>query len=232
MQFPQDGSLSFPVLKQINLASGRVYKVLEGAEDEIYPSITRVLGAADKPQLDAWKERVGAEEAAKVSARAANRGQGLHRVAECYLSNVEGPTIWPHVGELWQYLRPWLDAHVTKVYAQEQDLVSRALGVAGRTDCICEIEGVLSVMDFKQSDKPKKAQYINDYCLQGTFYCTAIYEATARLPEQIIFPIVGPTGLQVFKSNPNLHFAELRQRIAGFYAQYDKGLDIQTVAGA
>ena len=221
--FTQDDTLSFPKLKQVNLESGRVYVVESGTDvGEVLPSITRVLGFKEKPHLEAWKKRVGAEQATRISSLATTRGSELHRLCEIYLSNRELPKVWPHVGELWHRLKPWLDQHVTRVYGQEQDLCSFALGVAGRTDLICDVDGVFSIVDFKQANKPKSEKYIGDYFLQGSFYACAVYEHTHQLPKQIVFPVTSPEELQLFVSNPNRHLGELQTRIGEFYAAYDK----------
>ena len=75
--------LSLPTLEQMNLKTGRVYHVLNGADSGVhYPSITRVLGAKPKPQLEAWKRRVGHQEAQRVSQAASGRGKKLHALVE------------------------------------------------------------------------------------------------------------------------------------------------------
>jgi hypothetical protein len=220
MPFLYDESLAlkFPRLKQVNLESGRVYVAEDGAHaGDVLPSITRVLAAKPKPQLEAWKVRKGPEEAELIRARASNRGNGLHHVSECYLGNLSMPKVWPHVAELWRFLQPWLTEHVTKVYGQEQNLCSFVLGVGGRTDLIADVDGVFSIVDFKQADKPKKDETVQDYYLQGTFYACAVYEHTRRLPKQIVLPVASPEGLQMFVTDPNQHLAELRGRIAEFW---------------
>lgn len=222
--FIHDESFQFRQLKQCNLPSGRVYQVAEGPDaGAVYPSITRVLGKKEKPELEAWKKRVGPEEAALQSARATVQGQNLHKLGECYLLNQNLPRHMPHIAELWYHLRPWIDEHITKVYAQEQDIYSEKLGVAGRMDLLFEYAGsFLCVGDFKSSKQFKKEAWVKDYFLQGTFYSVAVYEQTGRLPKKIILPIVSPTGLQVFEATPSEHFEELLDRVSDFYANYVK----------
>ena len=217
--------LSLPQLKQMNLKSGRVYQVLDGTDEGIhYPSITRVLGAKPKPQLEAWKRRVGHQEAQRVSQAASGRGTKLHALVEQYVGNNTVDTIEPHVFELWQHLVPWLDAHITGVYGQECDLYSRKLEIAGRTDMIATVDGALAIVDFKQANRPKKEEYIGDYYLQGCFYAAALYEHTGMLCEKIVIPIASPQGLQVFVTTPSEHFGKLRERIA----EYHKYLTLHT----
>jgi hypothetical protein len=217
--FHHHAKLRLPRLEQRNLASGRVYAVM--GTDLVYPSITRVLGAKPKPYLAAWKERVGEAEAHRISTTAAGRGTKLHTLAEQYLGNDTLNPVEPHVMELWQHLRPWLDAHITGVYAQEVDLYSDHLMVAGRTDLIADVEGVPSVVDFKQANKPKKASQITDYYLQGTFYALALYERTGMICKQVVFPVSSPEGIQVFIVKPADHYDALVSRITEFYAALD-----------
>ena len=139
--------LGLPKLKQHNSTTGRVYSVV--GTELVYPSITRVLGAKPKPELIAWQKRVGKKVAAQVSKTASGRGLKLHTLAEEYLGNLPIDDVEPHVMELWRHLHPWLDANITGVYEQEVDLYSDKLLVAGRTDLIAEVDGVLSIVDFK-----------------------------------------------------------------------------------
>jgi hypothetical protein len=223
MSFVQDASIAFPQLRQVNLPEGRVYAIESGKHiGTVLPSITRVLGAKPKPGLEAWKKSVGAKEATTVSSRATNRGTGLHLQAECFLGNQEMPKLWPHIAELWQYLRPWLVDHISTVYAQEQDVYSFILGVAGRFDLLADVDGVFSIVDFKQSNKPKKAEYMHDYYLQGSFYACAVYELTGRIVKQMVFPVTSPEGLVVWVQQPTMTlFEELRDRIAYFYQTFE-----------
>lgn len=226
MAFRHDESLTFPTLKQHNLPIGRVYMVESGEhKGEVYPSITRVLAAKPKPALEAWKKRVGKAEAARVSQRATVQGGNVHRVVECYLNNRALPAYGPNVAELWKQLKPWLDQNITKVYAQEQDLCSHKLKVAGRTDILAEVLGRRAVVDVKTSLREKREEWVEDYLLQATFYSLAAYEATQVPFKRIVIPIVHPTGLQVFEASPMDYASTLVKRINEFYESYEKGLD-------
>lgn len=216
MTFHHHAPLNLPILEQRNLASGRVYAVL--GRDIVYPSITRVLGATPKPQLEAWKQRVGHAEATRIASTAAGRGTKLHSLAEHYLNNRPDETVAPHVMELWRHLRPWLDAHITGVYAQEVDLYSDHLGVAGRTDLVADVDGVPSIVDFKQSNRVKKLEHVeSSYALQGTFYACALFERTHLKCRQIVLPIANPNGLQIFTFRPRDYFGKLQEAIYRFY---------------
>lgn len=219
--FRHDDSLIFPKLTQVNLPSGRVYRVETGENiGDVLPSITRILGHKPKPQLEAWKERIGAEEAGKISARATITGSNLHKLCECYLGNDEMPRYSPFIAELWFRLRPWIDKNITCVYEQECDVCSFKLGGAGRLDLLAGYNGEPAIIDFKQSKDVKKEEYVEDYKIQGTFYACAVYEITGLLVKNIVIPIVSPDALQVFITQPALHFQALRERILDFYIDY------------
>ena len=218
MVFNHDDSLKFPQLKQHNSSLGRVYIVESGQfKGEVYPSITRVLAAAPKPGLDAWKKRVGKVEAARVSQRATTQGGNVHHLVECYLNNQELPTFGPNVAELWGYLKPWLDANITTVYAQEQNVLSRKLKVAGRADILAMVLTRRAVVDIKTSAREKTIDWIEDYLLQTTFYSLATYESTGVPFKHIVIPIVNPNGLQVFEVSPADYYGKLAKRIDEFY---------------
>lgn len=220
--FPHDASIVLPKLTQKNLESGRVYLVEDGAhKGAAYPSITRVLGAKPKPQLIAWRKRVGPAKAAAISKRATTQGTGFHTLAERFLNNETdlGKPL-PNVMELWQYTRPWLQKNITCVYRQEADVFSHKLAVAGRFDLLADVCGELAVVDFKTSTKEKKEEWVEDYLLQGTFYSLSVYELTQRKVKRIVILVAHPDGLQVFETKPMVHFDKLYYRINEYYEKY------------
>lgn len=222
MAFSHDDSLKFPKLKQHNSSIGRVYSVEDGKhKGKVYPSITRVLSAKEKPALEAWKKRVGAKEAARITQVARVQGGNVHKLLECYLENEPLPEASPNVAELWGKVHPWFDAHITRVRAQEQDVFSHKLRVAGRMDLLADVDMDLAVVDLKTAKQEKLEAWVQDYFLQCTFYAVSVYELTGQLPKKIILPVVSPYGLQLFESTPAKHFAELQRRIDEFYLTYE-----------
>jgi hypothetical protein len=229
--FIHDDSLKFPRLRQVNLKTGRCYITEEGVnKGKVLPSITRVLGAKAKPQLEAWKKRVGHEEAARVSARATVQGSSLHKIMECHLNNQDLPKFSPNVAELWQYLHKWVDKNITRIYAQEQPVASFKLGLAGQLDLLAGVLDAVAVIDAKSSLRPKRDEWIEDYFLQGTFYAFAVYENTGQVVRKVIFPIVNPTGLQVFETTPAKYYTTLRARTNEFYESYAKAVDTEAAS--
>jgi hypothetical protein len=74
-----------PVLEQYTSPDGtRFYNTPTG---EKYPSVTTILSQKSKASIDAWRQRVGLEQANTIARVAAGRGTGLHLAAENYLNN-------------------------------------------------------------------------------------------------------------------------------------------------
>lgn len=224
MTFLHESLESLPQLRQVATSLGRVYEVKTGRDaGAVYPSITRILGSKPKPGLDAWRQRVGVKEAAKITARAGIRGSSVHKLAECYLGNLDLPDYTPAIAELWSPLRDWFSENIVSVSAQEVDLYSNRLKVAGRCDLIARTREGLCIIDIKTSTKPKINEYVQDYFHQVTFYSCALYEMLGVKVKKLILPIVNPeTGLQVFVSQPMQHFAGLKSAIDDFYASYEE----------
>jgi hypothetical protein len=214
--------VEFPRLKQCNLPIGRVYQIESGRHrGAVFPSITRILASSPKPHLEAWKQRVGMDEAKKIVARAGIRGASVHRLAENYLGNEALPEVTPNITEMWRHLQPWLGENITRVVAQEQDVYSHKLKVAGRMDLLADVKSLLSIVDVKSAERFKKREWIEDYFIQCTFYACAVYELTGLKVKQLVLPIVNPSGLQVEIAKPTEYLPQLMARIDLFYQSFD-----------
>lgn len=202
---------------------GRKYQTPDG---EKYPSITTVLGeTADKSALFAWKKRVGEEKANAISLAATTRGTAMHQLCEDYLSNE--PLSDDNVAGNFMFLgiRPALD-RIDNVRLLEAPLYSNALKVAGTVDCIAEIDGKLSVIDFKTSRKPKSEDWIEDYFMQAAFYNMAYYEMYDELPKQfaILISVQDGTYQEFIKSGKEMIYwtERLKTRIAMYYNKVEE----------
>lgn len=165
--------------------TGRKYLTPDG---KAYPSITTVLGAdpEKKKGLLEWRKRVGEEEANRISRQAAWRGTRVHEAMENYIDNVE-PTIQNAIIlDGFRKIKAVVDQHLDRVYAQEKALYSDYLGVAGRVDLVGRFMGKNSIIDFKTSNKPKKAEWIDGYFTQECFYACAWEERTGMPINQLV----------------------------------------------
>ena len=160
-----------------SLINGSRHYSLNGS---ILPSVTTILSATkseeDKAAILAWKQRVGNVEAERIKKEASARGSSMHSYIEQFL-----------YGKLNQELLE--DNNKSKKMAEEiidNGLKNKLLEIwgseatiyypgkyAGTADCIGVYEGKESILDFKQSNKPKKEEYIEDYFLQIGAYSLA-----------------------------------------------------------
>jgi ATP-dependent exoDNAse (exonuclease V) beta subunit len=175
-----------------------------------YPSVTTVLGEnKDKTFLQKWIDTVGEEKAEQIKVQAGNRGTALHTICEDYLLNkdVYPEGVMPANIMTFTNLKSVLDTRVGKVFAVEAPLYSKKLNTAGRTDCIAEFDGVVSIVDFKTSLKPKKEEWIQDYFLQATCYSLMAEALTdLKIPQiAIIITVDGQPEPQVFVKNKYLY---------------------------
>ena len=146
---------------------------------EKLPSVTTILAATQSDEkrasLEAWKNKVGGIEADRIKNTAANRGTAMHSYLEMHLN---GENL--------------LDLTIEGLAARNmaQTIIDKGLGdlqeiwgnevvlyypdlYAGQTDLCGIYQGRDSIIDFKQSNKPKRDEWIEDYYLQGAAYATA-----------------------------------------------------------
>lgn len=170
---------------------------------DLYPSVTRVLGTAPHPELNAWIRAVGEEEAARVSGRASRRGTEVHAAAEAYLTG--------QLDEEYQFtedstrlsflkLKEVLDARVGRVFATEVQLYSRILRSAGTCDLVCEWDGLPAVVDFKNLGRQKYDDELYHYRVQASVYATMIEEITSlRVKKTAVVTIVDTAFVEVYE---------------------------------
>ena len=210
-----DHGIELPKIMRKTTESGRKYYTPEG---NAYPSITTVLSIVGKDSIQEWRKRVGEEEANRISGQATTRGTAVHKLAEDYLNNVENWKEGHMPANLFSFtqIKQILDERVNNVWFQEEFLYSDKLKCAGQVDCIAEFDGQLSIIDFKTSRKPKKAEWITNYFIQASFYAAAFYERTGiPIKQGVIVIMVDGDDPQVFKVNTYdylSHFLSVRKK--------------------
>ena len=210
-------SLNFD-LKAETTDSGRLYATPTG---ERYKSITTVLSNHGKQAIMEWRERVGAEEANKISGKASRRGTRVHKICEDYINNeiseMKMQMMIPDMKELFFKIKPIIDENLGDVYSQEQALYSHRLKIAGRVDLIGYWNGKLSVIDFKTSTKQKEENYIQNYFMQCTAYALMFSELTGMWIDDIVVLIATEEGpAQVFERQIHDYRKPLMQYIAKY----------------
>ena len=150
--------LDIPELENLDLKTeqrdGKRYYI--DAKGEAYPSVTTVVGLKNKEQIRLWRERVGSEEANKISSSAAKRGTRFHQHVEDYLRQDKDFIEFEDVlqEQMFRAVRPVLDEIVP--LALEAPMYSENLKMAGRVDCVGMVDGLLTIVDFKSSSRPKE----------------------------------------------------------------------------
>ena len=163
--------------------SGRTYSTPDGKS---YPSVTTVLSILNEHIIQAWRDRVGEEEANRISGKASNRGTRVHSIVEKYLNNEDTTKALPHIRQSLENLKPVLDKNIGTIFGLEVPLYSNHLGVAGRCDCIAQYNGVPSIIDFKTSRYIKKKEKISNYFAQGAAYSIMWEERTGMVVPNIV----------------------------------------------
>ena len=161
-------------------------------EGRIYPSVTTILSRYKEPSLVKWKQRVGEEEADRIRDKAAAFGTVVHNMCEAYMRSEELPKHNHLHRERFKMLRKVIDERIGCIYGLECALYSDDLRAAGRTDVIGEWDGIPSVIDWKNSAKPKRAEWIDNYFMQGGAYSYMWAERTRdklTTPRQIVVVI-------------------------------------------
>lgn len=182
----------------VTLKSGdRFYTTPKGKR---YPSVTTILKLHSRDAIQKWRKRVGKEEAALVGARAGARGNRIHGLMEKTLMN---QPVSPKLMDLEMYkLMLKHVQRINNIRLLEAALYSDELRLAGRSDCVAEFDGELSIIDFKTSLKKKKKEWVTGYCMQVCAYAV-MFEELFGIPVKkgVIIMGVDDEKPQVFKVN-------------------------------
>ncbi len=150
--------------------AGRLYQTPTG---EKLPSVTTILDkTTDKTFLFEWKKRVGEEEAQKITSKSLKLGSEMHKMLEHYVEqDMEpyGSVIATNMAN--QIISNGLK-RVNEFWGMEVPLWCPGL-YAGTTDCVGLWKGKPAIIDFKNSRKPKKKEWIGNYLEQLTAYSIA-----------------------------------------------------------
>jgi len=162
--------------KQINdpITRKRLYETPDG---ERIPSVTTILSATkDMTHLIEWKKRVGEAKAQQITTEAASVGTGLHANLERFLCNEQrqpgNNPIHIKANAMADVIIEYGLKYVDEVWAMEQSLYYKGL-YSGTTDLVCVYKGNPCIADYKQTNRPKKAEWVEDYYLQLMAYIMA-----------------------------------------------------------
>jgi len=147
---------------------------------EKLPSVTTILQATQSEEKKAilakWKQKVGENKAEEIKNTAANRGTIMHRIIEGYITGEGHADLSPMgqaAGTMAQTIfKQGLKGSMDEVWGSEITLYYPGL-YAGACDLAGVYEGRESIIDFKQSNRPKKREWIDDYFMQMAAYAMA-----------------------------------------------------------
>ena len=194
-------------IKRTQSDIGRQYLTPDGKR---VPSVTTILDKT-KPEekvqaLNEWRKRVGYDKAAEITKNAASRGTIMHkRLEEFILGDIKPPgsnVVHAQAAKMAdaiieQYLKP----NVTEIWGNEVNLYYSGL-YAGTTDCVGIWKNAPAILDFKQTNKPKKHEWIDDYFMQLSAYAHAhnhIYGTDIK--QGVILMCSGELETQLFELN-------------------------------
>ena len=140
------------------------------------PSVTTILGATKNQQfLKDWKAKVGESEAERIKNLSSKRGTAMHKFLETHITGVG----YDDLTEIGQAAKPMAEkiievglTPVEEYYGSEVMLHYPGL-YAGSTDLVCLHNDMETIVDFKQANRPKREEWIEDYYLQIAAYAMA-----------------------------------------------------------
>ena len=169
---------NYTPLDRTTIDGKRHYCLPDGSK---VPSVTTILDrtkpAEDREALARWRRSVGEQRAQEITTEAASRGTRMHAYLEHYVlhtdmkplpSNPFAHPSWFMAAEVILQGLP----NVDEFWGTEVPVYYSGL-YAGTTDLVGTWRGQPAILDFKQSNKVKKREYITDYFLQLAAYAAA-----------------------------------------------------------
>jgi genome maintenance exonuclease 1 len=140
------------------------------------PSVTTILGKTKNQQfLKDWIAKKGEAEAERIKNLSSNRGTAMHKFLEHHITGVGYDDLTAIGQEAKAMAQKVIDVGLTPVeewYGSEVTLYYPGL-YAGSTDLVCLHNDLETIVDFKQANRPKKKEWIEDYYLQIAAYAMA-----------------------------------------------------------
>ena len=166
---------TYPASTRSTVEGLRTYDVNE----EKLPSVTTILGATKSQDaidsINRWKAKVGEEAATRIRDQAASRGTNMHLHLERHIMG-EGHLDLTEEGKV---AKAMADTIIAKGFNDLQEIWGSEVTLfypnlyAGATDLVGTYDYEDSIIDFKQSNKPKRREWIEDYFMQLGAYAMA-----------------------------------------------------------
>ena len=166
---------NYEEIKKESVNGKRLYACPDGNS---VASVTTILDKTkDKTSLIEWRKRVGETKANEIATEAASIGTRMHKFLEDYVETGN----WPSAGsnpysqqanKMATTIKDKALSKIDEIWGSEVQLYHPKI-YAGTTDLVGVFNGAESIMDFKQTNKPKKEEWVEDYKLQLTDYALA-----------------------------------------------------------
>ena len=190
------------------------------------PSVTTILSRTkDQSFLDRWRAKVGHEEAERIKNLSSKRGTSMHKFIENHISGAG----YDDLTEIGVQAKPMAKkiidiglAPVNHYYGSEVTLHYPGL-YAGSTDLVCLHNSKETIIDFKQANKPKKEEWIEDYYLQiGAYAMAHDYVYNSNIEQGIIMICTPDLYYQEFKFDGDKmrqYRHKFLERLSQYYVQ-------------
>jgi hypothetical protein len=201
------------------------------------PSVTTILdktkSSESREALANWKKRVGEQQAQQITTEAANRGTRMHSYLETYvmMDDLKPLPSNPFAHPSW-FMAAEIILHglgqVDEFWGVEVPVYYSGL-YAGTTDCVGLWNGKPAIIDFKQSNKVKKREWIEDYFLQLAAYALAHDEMTGtEIDQGVILMAVQPKLLedQTYTTPQYLEFVVADEEFAHWKNEWIKRVEL------
>ncbi len=174
--------------------------------NEKLPSVTTILGKTKSPEaqesIARWQAKVGKEQATRIKEQAASRGTNVHMHLEKYILG-EGHLDLTPEGKT---AKAMSDTIISKGFNDLQEIWGSEVVIhypglyAGATDLVGVYDYEDSIIDFKQSNKPKRKEWIEDYFLQlGAYAMAHNYVYRTQITQGVILMCTPDNYFQKFQ---------------------------------
>ena len=209
-----------------SLDGKRVYQCPDG---NAVASVTTILDSTkDKTHLLEWRKRVGEETAKRITKEASGMGTRMHKYIENYINDGSWgtPGSNPYSQQAFkmaQVVHENALKDVNEIWGSEVGLYFPKI-YAGTTDCVGQYKGNPCIIDFKQTNKPKKKEWVEDYFLQLVAYAEAHNEVYGTdIKEGHVFMCSRKLDYQQFDITPttyNHYKKEWWNRVEEYYIKH------------
>ena len=199
---------------------------------EKLPSVTTILGQTKSQEaidsINAWKERVGEEQATRIKEQAASRGTNMHFHLEQHILG-KGHLDLTEEGKIAKAMSDTIIANgfndLQEIWGSEVTLHYPGL-YAGATDLVGVYDYEDSIIDFKQSNKPKRREWIEDYFLQlGAYAMAHNYVYRTAITQGVVLMCTPDNYFQKFtvKGKEFVKYQhQFLERVGKYYEQKNK----------